>query len=108
MKLGFVNLFQVEFLKHLHNKISELRKEFFHSPQRNLFRRPIFRICVLYVDEKISLERQLERGRKAREHNDKVRKSGTGKLVDERPTDFDVEVSSQIPPKDHVSNHIEL
>ena len=48
------------------------------------------------MDEKVSLERQLERGKKAREHNEKVRKSGNGRFVEERSTDFDVEVMNEM------------
>lgn len=54
----------------------------------------MFRICVLYVDEDISVARQLERGRKIKEHNIQVRKSGQGKIMNERVTDNDVDVNS--------------
>lgn len=58
-----------------------------------LYSRPVFRICVLYVDEEISVQRQLARGRKIREHNIEVKKSGQGVLWDERVTDNDESVS---------------
>lgn len=53
------------------------------------FRRPVFRICVLYVDEEISVQRQLARGRMIREHNLEVKKTGQGVFWDERVTDND-------------------
>lgn len=55
--------------------------------------RPVFRICVLYVDEEISVQRQLARGRKIRQHNLEVKKSGQGVFWDERVTDNDESVS---------------
>ncbi len=58
-------------------------------------RRPVFRICVLYVDEEISVQRQLARGRMIREHNIEVKKSGQGVFWDERVTDNDESVSKK-------------
>lgn len=60
---------------------------------RNHTRRPVFRICVLYVDEEISVQRQLARGRMIRQHNLEVKKTGQGVLWDERVTDNDESVS---------------
>jgi adenylate kinase len=53
----------------------------------------VFRICVLYVDEEISVQRQLSRGRMIREHNIEVKKTGQGVFWDERVTDNDESVS---------------
>ena len=39
---------------------------------------PIFRITVLFVDEKTSIERQLSRGHKIKAHNDEVERTGEG------------------------------
>lgn len=55
--------------------------------------RPVFRICVLYVDEEISVQRQLSRGRMIRQHNLEVKKTGQGVFWDERVTDNDESVS---------------
>ena len=44
-------------------------------------------MAVLYVDEQISIERQLARGRHAKEHNEKVRQTGIGALLEVRATD---------------------
>lgn len=47
---------------------------------------------MLYVDEEISVQRQLSRGRMIREHNIEVKKSGQGVFWDERVTDNDESV----------------
>ncbi|KAI8989997.1 hypothetical protein BDB01DRAFT_848101 [Pilobolus umbonatus] len=80
---------QVEALKLLHDRMTELRQEFWDTDQRDLFPRPVFRICVLYVDEEVSVQRQLSRGKFIREHNMEVKKTGQGVLWDERVTDND-------------------
>lgn len=60
----------------------------------------MFRICVLYVDEDISVQRQLARGRMIREHNLEVKKTGQGVLWEERVTDNDETVSHIIGERD--------
>ena len=47
---------------------------------------------ILYVSEKESIARQLNRGKKAMEANLKAREKGTGAIVEERLTDFDEKV----------------
>lgn len=84
---------QVQCVMLLHEKMVELRREFFHTPLGPQFRRPIFRITVLFVDERTSIERQLHRGREVRRHNDEVRATGEGELLEERATDFDEELA---------------
>ena len=59
----------------------------------NECRRPVFRICVLYVDEDISVQRQLARGKMIREHNLEVKKTGQGVFWEERVTDNDESVN---------------
>ncbi|CAO3601146.1 unnamed protein product [Absidia cylindrospora] len=78
---------QVEALKMLHDKMIDLRREFWDTALRDQFPRPVFRISVLYVDEEISVQRQLARGRMIREHNSQVKKSGQGVFWEERVTD---------------------
>ncbi|CAG8541506.1 4796_t:CDS:10, partial [Scutellospora calospora] len=80
---------QVECLKLLYDKMHELRREFWGTPLQDKFPRPTFRICVLYVDEEVSVARQLQRGRQIREHNAQVRQTGQGQLLEERVTDYD-------------------
>ncbi|TVR44292.1 MAG: nucleoside monophosphate kinase [Planctomycetota bacterium] len=75
----------------LYRKMMELRSEFFDTPQGDLFRRPIFRITVLYVTEQVSIERQLKRGREVEDYNHRVRESGEGTLIPQRATDVCIE-----------------
>jgi adenylate kinase len=79
---------QVECLKLFHQKMHELRKEFFNTPLAMHFPKPVFRITVLFVEEKESVERQLKRGRQVIAHNQRVRESGAGELLEERATDL--------------------
>lgn len=80
---------QVECVKLLYSKLVELREKFYNTPYSEYFKKPHFHIVVLFVDEKESVRRQLNRGREVRAHNEKVRESGVGELLDERPTDLD-------------------
>lgn len=80
---------QVECLKLLYQKLRELRAQFFHTELQKHFPKSVFHIPVLFVDERESVARQIRRGRQTREHNEKVRASGVGKLKEERVTDFD-------------------
>jgi adenylate kinase len=87
VQVGIVNL--------LHNQMLELRKQFAKVPTLAYkFPRPIFRVTVLFVDEKVSVERQLERGMRAKEHNAKVMSGALiGDLVPWRPTDSSSEAA---------------
>jgi len=82
---------QVECIKMLKDKMLSLRAEFLNTIYGGYFRRPVFRVAVLFVDENESVERQLKRGREAQFHNEKVRESGIGTLVEERNTDYSEE-----------------
>lgn len=84
---------QVECFKRLVEKMNELRQEFYDTPLRMHFRKPNIRIMVLFVDEKISVERQLKRGKQIVERNEEVRASGVGELKEVRPTDLDPEAA---------------
>lgn len=80
---------QVECLKLLVDKMHELRREFYRTPLSIHFRQPTIHIMVLFVDESTSVARQLKRGVHVRAHNDEVRRTGIGELLEERATDFD-------------------
>ena len=80
---------QVECLKLLVQRIHALRREFHGTPHAIHFRQPTIHIMVLFVDEKTSVERQLHRGREVKAHNDEVRRTGVGDLMEERSTDYD-------------------
>ena len=84
---------QVESLKLLVNAMHGLRREFYGTPLGIHFRQPTVHIMVLFVDEKISIERQLKRGRLTTEHNEEVRRTGDGELWEERPTDYDEDLA---------------
>ena len=76
---------QVECLKLFYDKMTELREEF----RNHNFPRPLFRTVLLFVDEEVSVARQLHRGREAQEHNRKATESGVGQLAEIRATDLD-------------------
>jgi len=81
---------QVECLKLLVEKMRELHREFYDSPLHAHFRLPVIHIMVLFVDERISIDRQLKRGREIQKHNDEVAATGIGELQELRATDLDV------------------
>jgi adenylate kinase len=80
---------QAEAVKLLHDQIMQLRATYWGTPTGKRFRRPIFRITVLFVGEQTSVDRQLSRGREIQAHNDKVRRTGVGEPLELRPTDID-------------------
>ena len=80
---------QVECLKRLYEKMTQLWREFYGTPLAIHFRQPVIQIVVLFIDEKESVARQLKRGQETRLHNEEVRRSGHGVLEEERATDFD-------------------
>jgi adenylate kinase len=80
---------QVECLKLLVERMQQLRREFYHTPLGIHFRQPTIHIMVLFVDEKESVARQLKRGREIHAHNEEVRRTGIGELLEERATDYD-------------------
>jgi adenylate kinase len=83
---------QVECLKMFYHAMLELHSEYRATPLSRYFRKPMFRIALLFVGEDISVQRQLKRGREIREHNRQSRESGMGALLEERPTDVDSEL----------------
>lgn len=80
---------QAEAVKLLHDRMMQLRSSHWGTPMGKRFRRPIFRITVLFVGEQTSVERQLRRGREILAHNERVRRSGVGTALELRPTDVD-------------------
>jgi adenylate kinase len=80
---------QVECLKMLYEKMTQLWREYYGTPLAIHFRQPVVQIVVLFVDERESVARQLKRGREIKAHNEEVRRTGHGELLEERPTDFD-------------------
>ncbi|MEZ5278595.1 MAG: nucleoside monophosphate kinase [Opitutaceae bacterium] len=84
---------QVECMKLLVSRMNQLRRDFYNTPLAQEFRQPIMHIMVLFVDEKESIARQIKRGNEVREHNDEVRRTGVGELLEERATDLDPEAA---------------
>lgn len=82
---------QVECVKLFYQKMIDLRTAARGTPRAALFAKPIFQIVVLYVEEKESVERQLKRGRQIIAHNQRVRETGMGQLLEERVTDTNEE-----------------
>ncbi|HWA10383.1 MAG TPA: nucleoside monophosphate kinase [Opitutaceae bacterium] len=80
---------QVECLKLLVSRMQALRNEFYQTPLSIHFRQPTIHIMVLFVDERTAISRQLKRGREVKAHNEEVRRTGIGELLEERPTDYD-------------------
>jgi len=79
---------QVECLKLLFDEMIALRREFSGTPEVIHFKKPMFHIMVLFVDEAESVARQLKRGRQVVAHNEEVARSGMGERWEERATDF--------------------
>jgi adenylate kinase len=80
---------QVECLKLLVGQMHALRREFYNTPLSIHFRHPTVHIMVLFVEEKESIARQLKRGVETIAHNEEVRRTGVGRLREDRPTDHD-------------------
>ena len=80
---------QVECLKMLVAKMHALRREFYNTPLSIYFRQPTIHIMVLFVVEKVSVARQLKRGRETRALMEEVARTGSGEIPEDRPTDHD-------------------
>jgi adenylate kinase len=80
---------QAECLNLFYHALLELHNEYRNTPLARHCRKPMFRIALLFVNEELSVQRQLKRGREIREHNRQVRESGIGQLLEERITDMD-------------------
>lgn len=83
---------QVEGLKLFYHAMLELHEEFRMTSLAPAFRKPMFRIALLFVSEEVSVQRQIKRGREIQEHNQRVRESGIGKALEDRPTDLDADL----------------
>lgn len=87
---GFPRTFvQVECMKLLYHKMLQLRTEYYKTEYRSQFRQPLIHIMMLFIDEKESVGRQLQRGREIEESNEEVKRTGIGELQEVRNTDLD-------------------
>jgi adenylate kinase len=84
---------QVECLKMFYQRLLSLRSKYLGTDAETQFHKPNFHIIVLYVDEAVSVNRQLQRGRSAQEHNRQVESTGTGRMMELRKTDLDVKAA---------------
>jgi adenylate kinase len=84
---------QVECLKLFYRKLMELRREHLGSPLETVFHKPIFHIIVLYVDEAVSVQRQLHRGRMARMAQRDPSATSYGGPEEVRKTDLSVDAA---------------
>lgn len=88
---------QAQIVSMLYDYMMELRTEFMNKNQSTpvafKFRRPVFRIIVLYVDEEVSIQRQLARGRKIMERNRQFEETGHGQFEKIRKTDISIDAA---------------
>jgi adenylate kinase len=84
---------QVLCLRLLHQKLNQLSNAYLGTPLASQFRKPMFHIVVLFVDEAESVRRQILRGQRARAHNAAVEASGVGEMIETRATDLSEETA---------------
>ena len=84
---------QVDCIKALHSKIEKLSNEMGEISGEVPFPKSEFHVIVFFVDETVSVQRQLHRGRKAAESTRNEDASGTGKVEELRKTDQSEEVA---------------
>lgn len=79
---GGMYLTQVEFIKHLYAHLNTRYAANVDAPQlRAMFPKPSFKIVVLYVNEAVSIARQMARQTKSAIHNQKVREALAGNIM---------------------------
>ncbi|CAO3653927.1 unnamed protein product [Cunninghamella echinulata] len=86
---------QAELIHLLHDTWSHFLLSHQHHHHQTSPSLPLFKLCVLHVDEEISVQRQLERGKKLLQHNQYVKLTGHGQLIEERATDLDEKLIRQ-------------
>lgn len=86
---------QVECLKLLVRKMNQLYREYHETPLAINFRKPTIHVMVLFVDEKTSVERQLQRGRHVAEWNARAGVEDGVELQEIRETDQSPEAARQ-------------
>ena len=86
---------QAECIRLLYDAMNALRRKYANTPSYQRFRRPIFHIVVLYIDQDESVRRQLRRGKLAQQHNEIVAQTGIGQFKPVRDTDLSSDLASQ-------------
>lgn len=84
---------QVECLKMLVDNVNLLHNEFSNTEFAIHFRQPTIHAMVLFVSEKTSIERQLQRGKSTSAHNKEVEETGVGTLLPLRDTDLNTDLA---------------
>lgn len=84
---------QVECLKRLVDKISQLHNEYEDTPLATSFRRPVVHAVVLFISERTSVARQLNRGKEVAAHNQEFEDTGLGQRLEQRATDLNEETA---------------
>lgn len=84
---------QVECLKLLIHKMNELWRSHHETALARQFRKPTIHVVILFVEERVSIERQLKRGRDIIRHNQEVENSGVGTKLEVRSTDLEEETA---------------
>lgn len=84
---------QVECLKLFYQKLMELRRTHLQTPLQPIFHKPIFHIIVLYVDEAVSVERQLHRGEMAKQAAEEAEDGRREQPLEVRKTDLNVDAA---------------
>eukprot|EP01083_Nonionella_stella_P067269 177799_1 len=85
---------QAQCIKLLYQKMREQRRRYeatrsAGSDLTERFRRPIFHITVLFIEEDLAVARQLSRGRQVMAHNRRVEQTGVGVSKEVRKTDVE-------------------
>lgn len=84
---------QVECLKLLTHQMNELWRKHHTTPLAKQFRKPTIHVVILFVEEAVSVERQIQRGKDILRHNEEVLSSGIGELMEVRATDLEEETA---------------
>ncbi len=84
---------QVECLKLLTHEMNELWRANHTTPLATQFRKPTIHVFILFVEERVSIERQIQRGRDILRHNEEVKETGVGTLQEVRATDLEEETA---------------
>lgn len=84
---------QVECLKLLTHQMNELWRTHHTTPLAKQFRKPTIHVVILFVEEAVSVERQIQRGKEILHHNEEVLASGVGELMEVRTTDLEKETA---------------
>jgi adenylate kinase len=69
-------------------------KFLFHKLKK-IHKNPTFHVIVLFVDEEVSVNRQLKRGHSVLAGNEQVHASGKGKYIEVRKTDIDEQAAQK-------------